>query len=295
MDFTLEVVVSTGGPMKNKKNNGVNRDPSTEDYIRMMSVFHPLRESILRSAIEVLQLPPGSRGLDAGCGIGLLALLLAEAIDPDGHVTGLDVSQEFLTYAEGMVEKAGLAPRISFQEGDINHLPFEDNTFDWVWSTDCAGYRVKEPLPLFRELTRVIKSGGILALLFWSSQMLLPGYSLLEARLNATSVGIAPFEKGMRPEAHYFRTLRWMHKVGMKEATARTFIGNVQAPLSDEIRTAIIALFQMRWGQAESEVTEEDWTEYQHLCQPESPDFILDLPEYYAFFTYSMFYGKVVK
>jgi demethylmenaquinone methyltransferase/2-methoxy-6-polyprenyl-1,4-benzoquinol methylase len=232
--------------------------------------------------------------LDAGCGIGLPTLLLAEAIGPDGHVTGLDLSQEFLTSAEGIVEKSGLGDRISFQEGDINRLPFEDSTFDWVWSMDCAGYREQKPLPLFRELIRVIQPGGILALLFWSSQMLLPGYPLLEARLNVTSAGIAPFREGMKPETHYLRTLRWMQEVGLKEATAHTCIGNLQAPLSDEIRTAITALFQMRWGHTESEVTQEDWTAYQRLCQPESPDFILNLPEYYAFFTYSMFYGKVV-
>ena len=35
------------------------------------------------------------------------------------------------------------------------------------------------------------------------------------------------------------------------------------------------------------------WAEFQRLCQPDSPDFILNLPDYYAFFTYTMFYGKV--
>jgi demethylmenaquinone methyltransferase/2-methoxy-6-polyprenyl-1,4-benzoquinol methylase len=210
-------------------------------------------------------------------------------------VTGLDQSQEFLDYAERIVEKSGLAKRISFQEGDIYHLPFDENTFNWVWSTDSAGYRGKEPLPLFKELVRVIKPGGILALLFWSSQILLPGYPLLEAKLNATSAGIAPFKEEMRPETHYLRTLRWMREIGMEEIRAHTFIGDVQAPLSEEVRSAMVALFQMRWEQAESEVPLEDWAAYQRLCWPESPDFILDLPDYYAFFTYPMFYGRVAK
>ena len=43
----------------------------------------------------------------------------------------------------------------------------------------------------------------------------------------------------------------------------------------------------------QSELTPEDWVEFQRLCQPGSPDFILDLPDYYAFYTYSMFRGKV--
>ena len=44
----------------------------------------------------------------------------------------------------------------------------------------------------------------------------------------------------------------------------------------------------------EAELSEEDWAEYQRLCLAESSDFILDLPDYYAFFTYSMFQGRVV-
>jgi ubiquinone/menaquinone biosynthesis C-methylase UbiE len=281
--------------LENEKNILVRTIPDPNDYIRMLEVFHPLRESILRSAIEMLQLPAGSQGLDAGCGIGLPSLLLAESVGPDGHVTGLDVSAAFLNYAKDVVEQAGLAEQISFREGNINHLPFANKTFDWVWSVDCAGYRTEDPLPLFRELTRVIKPGGILALLCWSSEKLLPGYPLLEARLNTTAGGIAPFTMRMQPETHYLRTLKWMHEVGLTNATGHTVVGNVQAPLHQEIRQALFALFQMRWAEAESEVSQEVWREYQRLCQPESPDCILDLPEYYAFFTYTMFYGKTTK
>jgi hypothetical protein len=55
----------------------------------------------------------------------------------------------------------------------------------------------------------------------------------------------------------------------------------------------LVSLFQMLWGEQQPEVSQEDWAEYQRLCQPESPEFILNLSDYYAFFTYSMFRGKV--
>ena len=57
---------------------------------------------------------------------------------------------------------------------------------------------------------------------------------------------------------------------------------------------ALTALIEMRWMDVEAELSEEDWAEYQRLCMPESPDFVLDLPDYYAFYTYSMFRGWVV-
>jgi ubiquinone/menaquinone biosynthesis C-methylase UbiE len=267
--------------------------PDSDYFVKMAYLTNPLREPVLRSAIQALQLPSGSQGLDAGCGIGLQALLLAEAVGPAGHVTGLDLSPEFLVRAEGVVEQAGLSEQISFQEGDVRELPFDDDTFDWAWSADCVGYAPIEPLPLVKELARVVKPGGSVAIIAWSSEKLLPGHPLLEARLSATSSGIAPFAKGKKPQSHFLRALGWFREAGLAGPTARTFAGDAHAPLTDDLRSALIALFQMRWPGVESELTLEDWAEYQRLCLPESPDFIVDRPDYYAFFTYSMFHGKV--
>jgi ubiquinone/menaquinone biosynthesis C-methylase UbiE len=264
-----------------------------EYVLQMLYVSNPLREPVLRSAIQALQFPSGSRGLDAGCGIGLPALLLAEAVGPGGQVTGLDLSPEYLVYAKDIVKKAGLSEQVSFREGDVNKLPFDDDTFDWAWSADCVGYGPMEPLPLVKELERVVKPGGSVAILAWSSERLLPGHPLLEARLNATSSGMAPFVQGQKPELHFLRALGWFRDAGLEEPTARTFVGDAHAPLAVDLRSALIALFQMRWPGVESELTQEDRVEYQRLCLPESPEFILNHPNYYAFFTYSMFHGKV--
>ncbi|NOR22131.1 MAG: methyltransferase domain-containing protein [Candidatus Aminicenantes bacterium] len=265
----------------------------TDTYIRQLKESNPLREPTLREAIRALHLPPGSRGLDAGCGIGLPALLLAEAVGPAGHVTGLDISADFLLHGKEIVNKSGLSEQISFQEGDVNKLPFDDDTFDWVWSSDCVGYPTGEPLPLLKELARVVKPDGSVAILAWSSQQLLPGYPLLEARLNATCSAIIPNVKGKKPESNFIRALGWFRQAGLEEPTAQTFAGDVYAPLGEDIRTALVTFFNMLWGEPQPEVSQEDWAEYQRLCQPESPDFILNLPDYYAFFTVSMFWGRV--
>jgi demethylmenaquinone methyltransferase/2-methoxy-6-polyprenyl-1,4-benzoquinol methylase len=265
----------------------------TDTYIQRLMESNPLREPLLRSVIQALRLPEGSHGLDAGCGIGLQVSLLAEAIGPVGHVTGLDLSPALLRYAEEAVKESDLSDRISFRQGDVSNLPFEDDTFDWVWSVDCVGYPVGDLLPLLREIARVVKPGGTVAILAWSSQYLLPGYPLLEARLNATCSGLAPHVRGKRPESHFRRALGWFSEAGLKEAEARTFVADVQAPLSDDIRSALVSLFQMLWGEPQPEVSQEDWAAYQRLCRPESPEFILNLSDYYAFFTYTMFRGQV--
>jgi demethylmenaquinone methyltransferase/2-methoxy-6-polyprenyl-1,4-benzoquinol methylase len=222
-------------------------------------------------------------------------LLLAEVVGLTGHVTGLDVSTAFLNRGEEIVKEAGLSERISFQEGDVADIPFDNNTFDWAWSADCVGYGPWEPLPLLKELARVVKPGGVVAISGWSSENLLPGYPRLEARLRATSSGVAPFKHGMKPERHFLRALSWFREIGLKEPDAKVFAGSFCAPLSRGIRSALEDLFSMRWPDVELELSSGDLSEFQRLCQPDSPDFILNLPDYYAFFTYTLFWGKIAE
>ena len=76
----------------------------TSVVVERLAEAEPLREPVLRSIIGRLQLPRGSQGLDAGCGIGHQAVLLAQAVGPAGHVTGVDVTPDVLDYAAFMVE-----------------------------------------------------------------------------------------------------------------------------------------------------------------------------------------------
>jgi len=276
--------------------------PATSDQaanidavIRNLEQANPLREPTLRSIITALNLAPGSHGLDIGCGIGQPALLLAEATSPGGCVTGLDISAELLAYAQNNIKASPLADRISFKEGDWRSLPFPDNTFDWVWSSDCVGYPSGDLLAALKEIVRVVRPGGRVAILAWTSQQLLPGYPQLEAQLNANCSAYAPLLRGQPPASHFMRALRSFSEAGLTEAKAQTFIGEVQAPLSTECRIALTSLFEMLWGVALPEATGADRMEYQRLCQPGSSDFILDLAEYYAFFTYTLFSGKASK
>jgi demethylmenaquinone methyltransferase/2-methoxy-6-polyprenyl-1,4-benzoquinol methylase len=264
-----------------------------DSYAEKLDLSFALREPTMREAIRAMQFAPGSQGLDVGSGVGNITSLLVESVAPAGHVTGVDISQKMVAYATDAAKKAGLSKQLSYREGDMNNLPFDDNTFDWAWSVDCVGYAPVEPIPLIKELIRVVKPGGRVTFMAWSSQQLLPGYPTLEARLNATSMGIAPFVEGKSPQKHFFRALGWFRQLGLESPKAHTFVGTAHAPLSDELRSALLSLIEMRWPGVQSELNQDDWDKFQRLCQPESPDFVLKLSDYYAFFTYSMFEGKV--
>lgn len=65
---------------------------TTDNVVQMAYAFNRLREPVLRSALQAVQFPLGSRGLEAGCGPGFQAMMLAETVGHEGHVTGLDLS-----------------------------------------------------------------------------------------------------------------------------------------------------------------------------------------------------------
>lgn len=264
-----------------------------DKYAYTLYLCDSLRDRVIRTAVGDLRLPRGSNGMDAGCGIGSHMLVLAEAVSPDGGVTGLDQSSEFLGYARDLTDESPLAELLSFRKGDIYDLPFEDDAFDWVWSSDCAGYPVEtHAARLIAELTRVIRPGGTLAILGWTSQLLLPGYPELEAGLNTAS-SLVTHSTGNAPEDHFMRAAGWLRAAGLTGVESRTYAGDIRPPLDEKVRKAMPAAFEMLWADARSSVSRKEWEEFGRLTDPSSKDYIVDLPDYCAFFNYTMFRGKV--
>jgi len=265
-------------------------DPAA--YIEKLYLSDPLQDPLMRRIAKAIGLPEGSRGLDAGCGVGLQIPPLSEAVGPRGRVTGLDIRPEFVQEAKKNIARWGLAERVSLVQGDIYALPFRDRQFDWIWSASCACYAMERPLQLLEAFRRVLKPGGLLLIVIWSGQQLLPGYPRLEAVLNATTPGIAPFTPADPPERHFLRLAGWMRRAGFSRAAARPFTEGVCAPLDEPIRSALLTLTQMRWLEAERELSRADRRLYQSITDPSSPDFILDQPDYYGFYTYTLFSAK---
>ncbi len=267
--------------------------PDTTSTARLLRIVDCLREPAVVSAIDSLRLPKGSHGLDAGCGIGSHMGLLARAIAPGGHVTGLDSSAEHLAIAIESARHSEASDRMSFRQGSVGALPFESGAFDWAWSADCVGSIPGDPVQMVEGLARVVKPGGIVALLLWSSQRLLPGYPLLEARLDGTSAGIAPATDRWPPERHFLRSLGWLSHAGLGELAARTFVVDVHAPLSEDQRAALAAIIEMRWGNPNAELPSDDWATFERIRDRASPDSIVDCADYFGFFTYTLFRGRV--
>ena len=101
----------------------------------------------------------GDQVLDCGSGTGTTGIMAAKKIGHSGKVTLFDLSEDMLSVARKKVVQENLQERVTFQTGDMVHLPFDDNSFDVVLSTYslCPLYN---PVQGALELYRVTKPGG---------------------------------------------------------------------------------------------------------------------------------------
>lgn len=116
-------------------------------------------EPITRRFLSGLPIRAGGRGLDLACGIGQTTRLLAEYLGADGECVGLDQNAELVRAAES--GPPGRA-RLEFRVGDATRLPFEDATFDLVF-TRYLLIHVPEPRAVLAEMRRVVRPGAVIA------------------------------------------------------------------------------------------------------------------------------------
>lgn len=116
--------------------------------------FLPATHYLLNS----LDLGPRSRLLDLGCGIGGPARVAAQLYA--AHVTGVDLTPEFVAAASALTERVGLSDRASFQATPGEALPFEEGSFDRAMMIH-VGMNVPDKAALFTQVRRVLEPGGL--------------------------------------------------------------------------------------------------------------------------------------
>jgi ubiquinone/menaquinone biosynthesis C-methylase UbiE len=129
-----------------------------------------------RRTIERLELAPGASVLDVGCGTGASALPAAETVGPRGRVIAVDLAGRLLKIAREKAERHGFA-NIEFVTADMERLGYEDNRFDAVVSVFSIFF-VPDMARQVRELWRMVRPGGWLAITTWGPRFLEPGTSL---------------------------------------------------------------------------------------------------------------------
>jgi ubiquinone/menaquinone biosynthesis C-methylase UbiE len=121
---------------------------------------------------DAAQVQPGQRVLDVACGTGVLAREISRRVGPSRSVVGLDSNEGMLAVARRK------APEIDWRLGKAEALPFEDGGFDGVLSQFGLMF-FEDRTTAIKEMMRVLRPRGHLAVAVWHSINHSPGYAAL--------------------------------------------------------------------------------------------------------------------
>ncbi len=116
-------------------------------------------QKLRRDYFSLFNVQPNEHVLDIGCGTGANAVALAEFLQCQCRITGIDSSEPMLAIARHQLRNSPHEGRITYDSGDAHRLPYQDDTFDSAMMIQVLEYS-SEPIALLRETMRVLKPGG---------------------------------------------------------------------------------------------------------------------------------------
>ena len=119
--------------------------------------------SLFNKYVPQLALSPTAQVLEIGCGTGAMTRFLAHRDDFLGKVFGVDQSPAFIEAARNFAEEEKISDKVDFQVGDAHKLDFPSATFDAVIAHTLISH-VTDPSAVIREMARVVRPGGTVAI-----------------------------------------------------------------------------------------------------------------------------------
>ena len=136
-------------------------EPIDIETLAPVDEFHMGGRSATVPFVDKMGLTPDSRVLDLGCGVGGPARYTAKTTG--AHVTGIDLTDEFVETGNELSGMTGLTDRVDLVQGSILELPFADASFDVAYMIH-VGMNIADKATLMAETARALKPGGLFAI-----------------------------------------------------------------------------------------------------------------------------------
>ena len=140
------------------KQEEVDISKVTRGNIAGVDEFHVRGAEVSLELAREAQLE-NAKVLDVGCGIGGPSRMLAQQFNC--QVTGIDLNQEYIRTARGLSELLGLQGKTKFVQASALDLPFENGSFDVVW-TQHVQMNISDKGKFYSEIERVLSDRGML-------------------------------------------------------------------------------------------------------------------------------------
>ncbi len=139
--------------------NKLGKDLSkiTLDDLQPVDEFHIRGDAATKELIKLSEFTPDMHILDVGCGIGGSTRRLSH--ETGCRVTGIDLSDEYIDTAQRLTQLLNMEEKVKFHAASALELPFDDDSFDGVWSLQM-NMNVEDKLSWLKETYRVLKPGG---------------------------------------------------------------------------------------------------------------------------------------
>ena len=262
-------------------------DTPARDYGRKLQLFNALAAPELRAAIAGLQLRPGMRVLDAGCGTGETLGWLAAAVAPGGLAAGVDLSSAHLGAARAR------APGAVLLQADLRLPPLAAGSFDLVWTVNTA-HHLRDPAAGVRTLAALLRPGGRLAL--GQSSLLPDMYFAWDARLErVTNEAVRAYYRDRYQLAEEELTavrglVGLLRTAGFSDVQVRTIVIERCAPLDPHAHAWLLeAIFRGTWGERlRPYLDAADYRELVALCDPHHARFALRRADFHFLQTFTL-------
>jgi SAM-dependent methyltransferase len=270
---------------------GLLGDTVTRDYSRKLRDFNSFAEPELRRLIASLQLRPGMRILDAGCGTGEALNWLLEEVEPAGEVTGIDLSAPHVAIARSRVPQ-----QIKVFQGNLLYAPLESNSFDLIWCVNTL-HHLRDPAQGVRSLSNLLRPGGRIAV--GQSSLVPDMYFAWDARLERlTNEAVRQYYRERynldeRSLAAVRALVGVLRRSGLTDVRTRTVMIERVSPVSAADEAYLVeTLFRNTWGERlRPYLSADDFAQLLRICDPGDEQFALRRADFHFLQSFTLCVG----